>query len=460
MESFRISRPQALHTGTLAIITFALVFTILNLGRWKDHNTIIKDANNYYAYLPALVIHQDLHLNFTNNLPAAFPGTIWYETTPGGEHVIKVTCGMAILYAPFFMIAHLWSLLFGEANGYSPPYHLLINIGAVTYALIGVVVLKKMLDRFFSPLAASITLLGIFLGTNIFYYITMESGMTHSYNCMLLILLLWFTVKWHEDPNWRSTLGVGLTGGLLFLIRPSNGIFLFLPLLYGMQDRSSRHHKALLFQKHWSKVLMVIPLTFLVTLPQLIYWKEVTGQWLYYSYGEEGFCFSRPRIIDGLFSYRKGWLLYTPLMVLGVLGLPSLRRSFRALLPALLPLLILHIYIIFSWWCWWYGGGFGARAMIVTYALLAFPLAGFLDDLPRRYLLRPLFMILVVVLIGWNQRQIYQYRRAIIHWDSMTKKAYWSAFWDLSPSREYWKKYLKHPDYEEALHRCREHEEN
>jgi hypothetical protein len=42
--------------------------------------------------------------------------------------------------------------------------------------------------------------------------------------------------------------------------------------------------------------------------------------------------------------------------------------------PYALPVTIfvpLNIYIIFSWWCWWYGGGFGQRAFIDSYALMA-----------------------------------------------------------------------------------------
>ena len=58
--------------------------------------------------------------------------------------------------------------------------------------------------------------------------------------------------------------------------------------------------------------LMVV----LVWVPQMIYWNEMTGHWLYFSYGsDERFFFGDPAIIKGLFSYRKGLFIYTPLLL-------------------------------------------------------------------------------------------------------------------------------------------------
>lgn len=47
------------------------------------------------------------------------------------------------------------------------------------------------------------------------------------------------------------------------------------------------------------RLLAVIAIAaFAVWVPQLIYWKEMTGQWLYYSYGSnERFFFGDPAII-------------------------------------------------------------------------------------------------------------------------------------------------------------------
>ena len=42
-----------------------------------------------------------------------------------------------------------------------------------------------------------------------------------------------------------------------------------------------------------------------------------------------------------------------------------------------------------------------------------------------------------------------QYREGSIHWDSMTKEAYWASFGKLHIPKNF-EKMLKHPDYDKA----------
>ena len=73
----------------------------------------------------------------------------------------------------------------------------------------------------------------------------------------------------------------------------------------------------------------------LVWVPQMIYWKEMTGRWLYFSYGsDERFFFGDPAIIKGLFSYRKGLFIYTPLLLFAFAGVISLWLKTFAACPA------------------------------------------------------------------------------------------------------------------------------
>ena len=132
-------------------------------------------------------------------------------------------------------------------------------------------------------------------------------------------------------------------------------------------------------RKHIIALLIVFILLFI---PQFIYWKYITGHWVYFSYKNESegnriesFYFLRPHIIDGFLSFRKGWLIYTPIMIFGLGGIfIAVYKRFEFALAVSIFTLI-NIYVILSWWCWWYGGGFGLRAFIDSYALLALPMA-------------------------------------------------------------------------------------
>jgi hypothetical protein len=89
--------------------------------------------------------------------------------------------------------------------------------------------------------------------------------------------------------------------------------------------------------------------------------------------------------------------------------------------------------------------------MIDMYGIMALPLAAFLEKIwtGKNWLKVPVAAVLVAML--WlNQFQTSQYRTSLLHWDSMTKEAYFGIF-----GRKTWPegydKMIKAPDYEKAL---------
>jgi hypothetical protein len=194
--------------------------------------------------------------------------------------------------------------------------------------------------------------------------------------------------------------------------------------------------------------LMII----VVWLPQMIYWREMTGQWLYFSYGsDERFFFGDPAVLKGLFSWRKGLFIYTPLLLFSFAGIFILwiRRSPHALAVTIFT--ALNIYIIFSWWCWWYGGGFGQRAFIDSYALMAVAAAALLSVplTAGRIWLKSMILSLFLLLMSLGIFNNFQYYHGAIHWDSMTREAYLDSFGRVRPSPHF-HELLDAPDYEQA----------
>ncbi len=125
------------------------------------------------------------------------------------------------------------------------------------------------------------------------------------------------------------------------------------------------------------------------------------------------------------------------------------RRSPHAL--AITVFVPLNIYIIFSWWCWWYGGGFGQRAFIDSYALMAVPAAALLQDAfttGRKWLKGGIIAVWSLLFLLGIYNNI-QYYYGAIHWDSMTKEAYFDSFGRVRPSARF-NELLKAPDYEKA----------
>jgi hypothetical protein len=186
-------------------------------------------------------------------------------------------------------------------------------------------------------------------------------------------------------------------------------------------------------------------------LPQMIYWYYVSGSFIHYSYPEEArFYFDNPHIIKGLFSFRKGWFLYTPIILPIVFSLFLLKKYTKEWFFPILVFLIINTYIVLSWPIWWYGGGFGQRAFIDSYPLLIFPLAALIQYLQTKNKIIIAFsLVLAMLFIGLNLFQTRQYRSFAIHWDSMTKEAYFANFGKMKPI-DGLDTLFKTPDYENA----------
>ena len=77
------------------------------------------DVFGYYLYLPATFIHHDIALQdhaWLDDVMVRYePSATLYQLVdgPDGTRVIKYSAGMAVLYAPFFLVAHLSAPLLG-----------------------------------------------------------------------------------------------------------------------------------------------------------------------------------------------------------------------------------------------------------------------------------------------------------------------------------------------------------
>ena len=438
---------------SLKILKFLAIFSLVWLIVSQPYNqkgfkVIEWDVTLYYSYLPATFIHHDLKLekewvNKTGN------HQFGYKTDENGNRYLKMTAGMAILYSPFFFLAYGLTSFFSPdlATGFTTLYRLALSYGSLIYVLLGLFWLRKVLLRFAKDNAVSWTLTIVFLGTNLLHYTVWRGAMSHGYSFMLACGFLNFMFEYIDKPKLKYAIVLGLISGLLVLIRPVNvliPLFLGLYLLLKLKGKNEGIQLKDLF--------VVLLMGVIAVSPQFFIWKYQTDNWIVYSYSEEGFFFNDPQLLKGLFSYRKGWLVYSPLMLLSLIGVGFLFLKDKCLGLVIVALFSTTLYITFSWWCWWYGGSFGARPLIEYYGILAIPLAmliQYFTEIKRR-LVRVGVLTIVSVFIFLSVFQNYQYQRGIIHHDSMTKESYWNVFLKTHHSELYYKS-LKSPDYEKAM---------
>lgn len=388
------------------------------------------DVFGYYLYLPATFIHDDPALKdhaWLDEVMSKYdPSSTLYQLVDGvdGSRVIKYSSGMAVAYAPWFFLAHALAEPLGyPADGFSPPYQYTITYGMLLWVLLGLFLFWKVLLHFYSDRWTAVLLALVVLGTNYLHLAALDGTLlTHPILFTLYAGLVLATIRWHERPEWKSALAIGTCAGWITLVRPSEGVCILIPLLWMGPGGFKAKSRQVLSQ--WKQVLAMVLAFVVLASPQLLYWKSVTGQWLFYSYINpgEGFDFSSPHLSDYLFSFRKGWFVYTPLAVLMVLGLAVLWRKARHLFWPIGIFLIVDLYIVASWTNWWYAGGsFSARSMVPAYALLALPLGFALQGRWRKPL-----MVMAGLLVLLNLFQTWQWNFGIISKERMTA-AYYAA---------------------------------
>ncbi|MEQ9065037.1 MAG: hypothetical protein RIE58_12765 [Vicingaceae bacterium] len=439
---------------SLYLILFIGIFwttRIQQLAKWKSQSVIaVSDTKYFYVYLPAAFIYHDLSLKFADSMPLNYKEKVIYRQMANGKRVSKALMGVSVMYAPFFFLGHFHTYFTDEPqNGYSVFYEMYLNMAGVFWALIGLYFLRKVLLRFYNEGIVALTLLLLAIGTNLHYYTMGESMMSHVYSFSTAAIFLWLSLLWRENMSFRNSAIMGLVGGLIVLIRPVNATVFILPMFFYLEKLQKVGG---LNFKQFQPIIWMALFVIISLLPQLFYWKIYGGHFFIDTYGEEGFHFERTgNIVNGFFSFRKGWLLYTPLMALPLIGFFFFKRLDSGLNRALIVYFIITTYVIFSWYCWWYGGSFGSRAMIDTYAFLSLPLAATLHFLmSKKPILKIPSFLVFFLLVALNLFQTWQYYSGFFHFDGMTKESYWAIF--LQTERpENLKELFSRPDYEANL---------
>lgn len=436
------------HPGWPAtLISLFLIVYISNDRRWTYSPVIEWDICSYYSYIKGILYERDPHLRLWNVDSNRLE--LYTYTSPRSE---KMTAGLAVLYLPGVAAAHLASVMIPsyKTDGISLPFRIALQYNAVIYLWIGFFFLYIVLYKIFKNHGpVFISLLSVFFGTNLLYYSAIENAMSHAYTFSLFSVWLYASLEWILRPRSYLVILMGILAGLIVWIRPVNILLLPSSLtLYWLTKPYERH--PLVWKQLPHAILRIAIIGSLMQIPQVAYWKITENRWLVYSYTDERFFFLSPKILDGLFSWRKGWLLYSPYLLMLIPGLIAIfRRNLQAGLW-IFGSLFLFLYVTFSWWCWWYGGGYSQRPLIDILPLLTIPLTAAWSLISRFILPVRIFLILITAgLISLNVFHVWQYKNYLIHFDSNTKKSYLMNFLRKTHTPGWWEA-LEPPDYEAA----------
>ena len=415
------------------ILAFSVRFAYFTNDSKNGYNATTWDALGYYMYLPGIFIYQDVkELKWLPKIDSTYhvTGGNLYQATAldNGDYAFKYLAGVAVMEMPFFIIGHFCAKISGApTDGFSWPYQYAIIWGAVFWFLIGLIVLRKVLLRYFSEQITALTILLLVFGSNLIQYVSVDGAMSHSYIFPLYALVLWWTIRWHETFSKKYAIAIGFVIGLATISRPTELIMLFIPLLWALDHSGQLKEKWKIVRKNYTQIFLVMAGGILGILPQLVYWKYATGSWIYDVGSKWNFLNPWWRVLIG---FEKGWFIYTPIAIFMVAGLFFLKgKPFR---KAVMIFTLLNLWIIISWSDWRYGASYSTRALTQSYPVLALAFACFLERFyhgKARYIVVSLGLFLCVV----NIIQIGQYNSTVLHYDHMNRKYYAAIYLDTKP---------------------------
>ncbi len=425
--------------GLAALVFLLSVIINQKYNKGCNQDVFVFDACGYYLYLPAVFDYHDLgKLQFYTQVDSIIqPSTRdrkWYglyyqEKT--GRRLNKYPPGLAIAELPFYWGARLVES--GGAReqpyGFSAPYKKAISLAPLVWSTLGLLVLGAFLKSLWGANAAALTVLLLGLGTNLYTYTITGAGHTHPFSFLLFALLLWCTLQWHTATAPRYLYFIALLCGWIFLCRPPNVLVFMLPLVWGVYSRATLWAKYQKLRQQRFHLMGALLLFTAVCSINFMYWKYTTGEFFHYSYEGEGFDFRDPQIWNGLFSWEKGWFLYTPVALLGFIGLIPLFRKEKMLAAWIGIYFTLVIYFTFSWICWHYGWTFSTRPLIESLTVLSIPLAALVHWVLRQKWGIKLFMMALGGFFMWlNIYQSNQFVVNVLPGNNLTREYYFRAW--------------------------------
>ncbi len=435
MKYFQITK---LHI--IEIIIFFILFTclgIISIHKYSKNLTftyqgeIWADKAGYYVYLPAL-----FHYHFKLS---KFPENIEYKTGYGftldtihKKVISKYPIGVALLETPFYLVSELFPDRKEDISGFTTANHLMIRFASVFWLCIGIFFLVRFLKAKYSITAAILTAGILLFGTNLYYYTIYESGMSHVYSFSMFCVFIYYFHKFKLTcyTNTKYLIFLSILGAVIILIRQINIIFIFFTIilnlitLHGFEKNIS----SLISLKN---ILIVLIIIIILMIPQLLYYKYAYNNLFSYSYENEYFIWSHPKILKFLFSTNNGMFLYVPLYVIISFSIIYyiFNHKFEGIIFACSLLCI--IYVFSSWHCWSYGCSFGQRPTVEYLALFSIPLTSLIYNIliKSKLIIKLSFFSLLIFIILYNLKLT-----------SVYDKCFYGTSWDWNEYKRYFVK--------------------
>lgn len=409
--SWLLTVPERAPGRTLAATGVLLAAIYSGALAWlprSDGRLIAGDAVHYYVYLRSVVFDRDLHfLNDYVGLATGIPdaghdGPEWLsERTPTGHIRNVMSVGPALAWAPLFVLVTAFAAI-GRSMGASWPldglwwpFQASVSYSGIAAATVAAYLTFLLCARVSTRRAAIWATITMWLGSHALYYSLVAPQYSHAVSmCVTSAFFLYWWRTFGETRLGRFA-ALGVLGGLTALVRWQDVLVLAAPAVevgwawlgWSSTRVASEQPSRVAAERSVGAAVAQLAACGLAALmvfaPQLLAWQIIFGQPVLVPQGEGFMRWTSPALWQVLFSTFRGLFTWTPVVLLGVLGLFAWWRRNHAAGTAVAVVLVASWYANAAVADWWAGEAFGARRFLGGFPLFTLGLAVLADRVAR-----------------------------------------------------------------------------
>jgi hypothetical protein len=388
------------------------------------------DGVGYYAFARAMLVQHNLdfsqdwaHANESFKM-ARFDRQGDDESIAGDQFTATghlnnhFSIGPAILWAPFLLVAQGVAVVAKlPTDGFSRPYLLAMALGTAIYGFASLWISFRIARRYFPERWAFLATLGIWFGSSLPVYMYFNPSWSHAQSAFVVALFVWYWLRTRESRPLHKWFILGCLGGLMMDVYYTNAVVLLLPACDVIADYREAAHEGKDSGLATTLGGMAFSVAlFICFLPTLVTKKIIYGSYLNLGYTEQ-WRWTSPAFLKVLFSSDHGFVVWTPVLALAILGLMVVvRRDWKLGLP-LLSVVILYVYVIGCYQDWDGISSFGNRFFVSLTPIFLIGLAAFFNWLAELWGARPTLRtaaVVTTVLVAANLGLMFQWGMHLI----------------------------------------------
>ncbi len=293
------------------------------------------DGIHYFTYARSLIGDRDLDL-------ANDYGLLGQEMHAKNVLPIGAPLVWGVLLVPLYAVLSLLGLVFGfTVTGAEPMFIAAACLVSIVLGGLGLFLLYRELRDFAGPLASLLTVLLIWFGSPLRFYMRVLPSFAHAIEFFAGVLVLVASRRLREtgSPGWA--LKAGLACGLVYLVRSQDGLLLLVPAIFAFDAWLSHRSLGRMLREG---AITLAGFASLAWIQSAVWWSMFATPFLVphkVLHGEAFAAPAAPKLLEMLLSDRGGLFSTYPVTLIAVIGLPfALRRSRPWAVSALLVLFL------------------------------------------------------------------------------------------------------------------------